>query len=68
MSDIKIKDYGTGEEPEDQTWTTAQLQEDFVVLTFLAPNVTVRRKSDGVIGTLQFQHSPRIYWGFKERS
>ena len=26
----------------------------------------VTRKSDGVVGSLEFQHMPRFYWGFKE--
>jgi hypothetical protein len=30
----------------------------------MAPMVIVRRKSDGVRGTLFFQHDPRYYWGF----
>jgi len=26
----------------------------------------VRRRSDGVKGSLEFQHGPRLYWGFVE--
>jgi hypothetical protein len=47
-----------------QTWTTQQLQEDFEVEGFAAPFVVVRRKSDGVRGSLEFQHSPRVYFGW----
>lgn len=47
-----------------QVWTTAELQQDFEVLGFMAPYVVVRRKSDGVRGSLKFQHSPRLYFGF----
>jgi hypothetical protein len=50
--------------PEGQTWTTAQLQEDFDVTGFLAPFVVVRRRADGVVGSLQFNHSPRVYFGW----
>lgn len=50
----------------DQTWTTQQLQDDFEVLGFQAPYVAVRRKSDNVKGSLQFDHSPRIYYGWME--
>jgi hypothetical protein len=48
-----------------QIWDTDQLQEEFEVLGFLAPFVIARRKSDGVRGSLLFQSSPRIYFGFK---
>lgn len=43
------------------TWNTQELQEDFEVIGFLAPFVVVKRKSDGVRGTLMFTHSPRLY-------
>lgn len=49
-----------------QVWDTKQLQEDFSVKGFQAPYVVVTRKSDGVVGSLEFQHMPRYYWGFKE--
>ena len=45
-----------------QLWDTRQLQEDFSVQGFMAPYVTVRRKSDGATGTLQFTHHPRFYF------
>ena len=64
---MSIHDYSTGEMPGDEpTWDTSELQRDFEVLGFGAPFVSVRRKADGVKGTLQFNHSPRIYWGFEE--
>ena len=50
----------------DRKWTTAQLQEDFEVLGYMAPFVAVRRKSDGARGSLEFTHSPRIYFGWSE--
>jgi hypothetical protein len=48
----------------EQTWNTAQLQENFSVIGFSAPYVVVIRKSDGVKGTLEFIHAPRVYFGF----
>lgn len=62
---IHIKNYDSGATPEGATWTTETLQRDFDVLGFGAPFVSVRRKSDGVKGTLEFRHSPRVYWGFQ---
>lgn len=54
------------EEQYGQVWDTQQLQEDFKVLGFMAPFVTVIRKSDGVRGALAFQHMPRYYFNFQE--
>lgn len=48
----------------DQQWDTAELQRDFSVVAFCAPLVVVVRKSDGVRGTLWFDHMPRRYYGF----
>ncbi len=48
-----------------QVWTTSELSRDFDVLGFMAPLVVVRRKSDGVKGSLMFQASPRFYFGFE---
>jgi hypothetical protein len=47
-----------------QVWDAQQLADDFEVLAFMAPFVVVRRKADGVKGSLQFQHSPRLYYSF----
>jgi hypothetical protein len=44
-------------------WTIAELQADFEVLGFAAPFVVVRRRSDGKRGSLEFTHSPRVYFG-----
>ena len=44
---------------------TSQLQEDFEVQGFMAPFIVVRRRSDGVRGSLMFQHSPRLYHSFQ---
>ena len=48
-----------------QVWTTSELSNDFDVVGFMAPFVVVRRKSDGVKGSLEFQHNPRFYFGFR---
>jgi hypothetical protein len=47
-----------------QVWDTSQLSEDFEVIGFAAPLVVVRRKCDGVKGSLMFQASPRFYFSF----
>ena len=61
---MSIHNYDTGNAPEGQTWDTTQLQVDFEVTGFAAPYVVVRRRADGVKGTLEFTHSPRVYHTF----
>ena len=48
-----------------QVWTTTELSHDFEVLGFMAPFVVVRRRSDGMKGSLEFQHNPRLYFHFQ---
>lgn len=47
-----------------EVYDTAELTEHYEALGFMAPYVVVRRKSDGVKGSLEFQHSPRFYFNF----
>jgi hypothetical protein len=49
-----------------QVWNTDELGRDFEVLGFAAPYIIVRRRVDGVIGSLEFQHLPRFYFRFEE--
>jgi hypothetical protein len=49
----------------EPTWDTAALRRDFEVLGFAAPFVVVRRRSDGAKGSLEFTHSPRVYFAWK---
>jgi len=53
-----------GLQPHDPVWSTDALRAEFEVLTFLAPFVEVRRRSDGALGSMQFQPSPRYYFAF----
>ena len=47
-------------------WDTQQLAEDFEVQGFMSPVVVVKRRSDGKVGSMFFQHSPRYYFSFVE--
>jgi len=47
-----------------RVWDGSQLSEGFEVLGFVAPYIVVRRKSDGLKGSLEFQHNPRFYFNF----
>jgi len=46
-------------------WSTDELTRDYEVIGFAAPLVVVRRKADGVKGSLMFQHNPRLYFRFE---
>ena len=48
-----------------KVYDTSELQDEYQPLDFLAPFIIVRRRSDGVRGSLMFQNSPRFYYGFK---
>lgn len=48
-----------------EKYDTQQLQEHFTVHSFLAPFVSVTRKSDGKKGSMMFTHSPRFYFDFE---
>lgn len=46
----------------DNVWDKQELERDFEVIQFEAPLVLVKRKADGVEGTLFFDHLPRFYY------
>ena len=50
---------------KDNVFNTAEATENFSFLSFAAPLVAVERKIDGVVGTLEFTHSPRLYFNFR---
>ena len=53
------KEYG-------DVWNTKESNEVFEFIGFMAPFVSVIRRSDNVKGTLMFQDSPRYYFNFRE--
>jgi len=46
-------------------WDTQELGNEFEVMGFMAPFCVVKRKSDGQLGSVMFQHSPRFYFNFQ---
>ena len=48
-----------------EVWSTDEMTKDFDALGFMAPYIVVRRKADGVRGSLEFRHSPRYYFNFQ---
>ncbi len=62
------KHSGSGAELEarhGRIWSPDELARDFEVIGFAAPYVVVRRRSDGTMGSLEFQHHPRFYFNFE---
>lgn len=54
-----------GKYGKNNVWNVHELQKDFHVLGFLAPYIACERKSDKVIGSMEFQHHPRFYFNFQ---
>ena len=48
-----------------RVWSHDELARDFAVIGFAAPYVVVRRRSDGALGSFEFQHHPRFYFNFE---
>ena len=51
-----------------QVWDTEELRRDFEVRSFFAPFIFAKRISDGLDGTLTFQHNPRFYFNWSPNS
>jgi hypothetical protein len=56
----------TLERRHGQVWDPVELRRDFEVIGFLAPLAVVRRKRDGMLGSLEFQMEPRLYFNWWE--
>ncbi len=52
---------------DETRWDTEALTRDFEVLGYLAlgRRVIVKRRNDGVEGTLEYTFRPRIYYGWE---
>lgn len=67
MTELETKEARAALESDvGQVWNTEELTEAFEVIGFAAPFVVVRRRADGVRGTLEFSHRPRFYFAFRE--
>lgn len=49
-----------------KVWSTGELGQEFEILQFSAPFLVCRRKADGKLGSVQFQHNPRFYFNWVE--
>ncbi len=59
-----INEGGVPADYDGPLWTTEEMTSEFEAVGFAAPYVLVRRRSDGVNGSLMFVHHPRVYFGF----
>jgi len=50
----------------EEVLSTSEAVQKYEFIAFCAPFVEVRRRADGCSGTLEFQPSPRFYFGFVE--
>jgi hypothetical protein len=50
----------------DNVWDTEEVSRNFEIIGFMAPFVVAIRQADKVKGSLQFQHSPRFYFNWRE--
>ena len=57
--------YDSARPVEGQTWNAEEFEREFAVLSFLAPYVTVVRRSDNMVCSLEFKYEPRIYWDLR---
>ena len=57
--EVLEKEYG-------KVYNTEEVSEAFKITGFMAPFITVVRRSDNIKGTMMFQDRPRYYFSFKE--
>ena len=61
----KNRNYGRGTmKKARKEWTYRELQKDFTVIEFTMGIVMVERKKDGVIGAMDYNYHPRVFYNF----
>ena len=50
--------------PDIDVYSTREMEEAFEPISFSSPFIIVKRKSDNVKGSLQFQSDPKVYFKF----
>lgn len=48
-----------------QVWDTRELARGFILTSIVGLTVIVRRKVDDVVGSLDYQNEPRLYYNFR---
>jgi hypothetical protein len=66
QSDDKTEERKRLEGLYGRVWDTDEVRAEFEIIGFMAPFVVAKRKKDNKKGSLEFQHSPRFYFNWKE--
>ncbi len=48
-----------------RVWSQQEIAREFIITSIVGLTVIVRRKADGVVGSLDFQNEPRLYYNFR---
>ncbi len=48
-----------------KVWSAEELEQEFVVMAFIGSTVVVRRKTDDVVGMLEFTNRPHLFFNFQ---
>ena len=48
-----------------KVWSAEELEQEFVVTAFVGSTVVVRRKTDDLVGTLEFTKRPHLFYNFQ---
>jgi hypothetical protein len=48
-----------------KVWSAEELERDYIVTAFIGLTVVVRRKADGVVGTMEFSNRPHLFYNFQ---
>jgi hypothetical protein len=51
---------------KEGVWDTSELTKHFEVIEFMSPLCVVIKKDTGKKGSVMFQHSPRLYFEWRE--
>lgn len=51
-----------------KVWDHDELVQEFEITAIVAPHAVVRRKSDSVVGTVEFQARPMYYHSFRPQA
>jgi hypothetical protein len=48
-----------------RVWSQQEIAAEFIVTSIVGLTVIVRRKADDVVGSLDYQNEPRLYFNFR---
>lgn len=48
-----------------RVWSQQEIAREFIIVSIVGLTVIVRRKADDVVGSLDYQNAPRLYYNFR---